>query len=112
MQILLFISIDIAKLECVGHYQKRVGTILRNLKKKQKGVGGRCRLIDTTIDQLENYEGVASYSSKCWEPAKYEINFLVSLFHVVSNEDSIYHYSHCPIGSDSWCKCNAVRANL
>ena len=98
LQILLFTSIEIIKLECVGHYQKRVGTRLRNLKKKEKGLGGRCRLTDTTVDQLQNYEGVASYSSKCWEPAKYEINFLVSLFHVTSNEDSIYHYPHCPIG--------------
>ena len=41
-----------------------------------------------------------------------QFNFLVSLFHVVSNEDSIYHYPHCPIGLDSWCKYNAGRANL
>ena len=112
LQILNTDSIEIIKLECVGHYHEQVGTRLRNLKKKEKGLGGRCRLTDTTIDQLQNYEGVASYSSKCWEPAKYEINFLVSLFHVVSNEDSIYHYPHCPIGSDSWCKYNAGRANL
>ena len=57
-------------------------------------------------------EGVASYSSKCWEPTKYAIKFLVSFFHIVSNEDSIYHYPHCPIGSDSWCIYNAGRANL
>ena len=112
LQILLFISVEIIKLGRVGHDQKRVGTRLRNLKKKEKGLGGQCCLTDTTIDPLQNYEGVASYSSKCWKPAKYEINFLVSLFHVVSNEDSIYHYPHVPIGSDSWCKYNAGRANL
>ena len=100
MLILLFISIEIIKPECVGHHHKRVRTRLRNLKKK-KGLGGRYRLTDTTIDRLYNYEGAASYSSKCRELAKNEINFLVSLFHVVSNEDSIYHNSHCPIGSDS-----------
>ena len=48
----MFISIEIIKLECVGHYQKRVGTWLQNLKKKEKGLGGRCRLTDSTIDQL------------------------------------------------------------
>ena len=110
--LLLIISIEIIKLEYVGHYQKRVRTRLRNLKKKEKGPGGRCRLTDATIDRLQNYEGVASYSSKCWEPAKYEINFLVSLFRVVSNQDGIYHYPHCPIDSDSWCKYNAGRTNL
>ena len=40
------------KLECVEHYQKQVGTRLRNLKEKEKGLGGRCRLTDTTIDRL------------------------------------------------------------
>ena len=40
------------KLECVGHYQKRVGTQLWNLKKKEKGLGGMCRLTDTTTDWL------------------------------------------------------------
>ena len=33
-------DIEIKNLECVGHYQKRVGTRLRNLKKKEKGLGG------------------------------------------------------------------------
>ena len=46
------------------------------------------------------------------KPAKYEIDFLVWLFHVVSIEDSIYHYTHCPTGSDGWWKYNAGRANL
>ena len=46
------ISVEIIKLECVGRYQKLVETQLRNLKKKVKGLGGRCRLTDTTIDQL------------------------------------------------------------
>ena len=37
LEILLFIEgIEIIKLECVGHYQKRVGTRLRNSKKKEK----------------------------------------------------------------------------
>ena len=39
----------IIKLECVGHYQKRMGTRLRNLKKKEKGLGARCSLTDTTM---------------------------------------------------------------
>ena len=41
---MLFIKgIEIKKLECAGHYQKQVGTQLRNLKKKEKGLGGRGR---------------------------------------------------------------------
>ena len=52
MLYILFISFEIIKLECVRHYQKRVGTWLRNLKKKEKGLGGRCRLTDSKIDRL------------------------------------------------------------
>ena len=52
VDILLLISIEIIKLECVGHYQKQEGSRLRNLKKKGKELGGRCRLTDTTTDRL------------------------------------------------------------
>ena len=38
-------------------------------------------------------------------------SFLPSLFHVTSNKDNSYHYPHCPIGSNSWCKYNADRAD-
>ena len=58
LQILLFISVEIIKLGRVGHDQKRVGTRLRNLKKKENGLGGRCRLTGTPIDQLQNYEAI------------------------------------------------------
>ena len=53
LEILLSIKgTEIMKFECVGHYQKGVGTRLRNLKKKEKGLGGRCRLTDSKIDRL------------------------------------------------------------
>ena len=55
---LLIKGIELIKLECVGYYQKRVGTRLRNLKKKENGLGGRCRLTGTPIDQLQNYEAI------------------------------------------------------
>ena len=55
-------GIEIKKIECAGHYQKRVGTLLRNLKKKERrlgGLGGRGHLTDAIIDQLQNYADVA-----------------------------------------------------
>ena len=69
VDITVYQSIEITKSECVGHNQKRVGIQLRNLKKKEKGLVGRCRLTDTTTNRLQNYEGAAGYSSKFWEPA-------------------------------------------
>ena len=37
----------IKKFEYVGHYQKRVGLRLRNLKKNTKGLGGKEKLTNT-----------------------------------------------------------------
>ena len=63
LQILLFISIEIIKIECVGHYQKRVGARLRNLKKKEKGLGGRCRLMKVQLAILQNVGNVQNMKS-------------------------------------------------
>ncbi|CAN7944544.1 unnamed protein product [Ixodes hexagonus] len=53
-------SVEISKLECIGHVQKRMGTRLRRLKKENKvgklsdgkGLSGRGRLTDAVIDKL------------------------------------------------------------
>ena len=34
-----------------------------------------------------------------------------TLLHVASSKENNLHYSHCPTGSDSWCKHNKNRAN-
>ena len=57
----------VKKLDCIGHVQKRVGTALRELKKKTKGKlndgkaidGKGHRLSDKTIDKLQEYYGKA-----------------------------------------------------
>ncbi|GFW91454.1 uncharacterized protein TNCV_3376201 [Trichonephila clavipes] len=54
-------DVNIEKLECVGHVEKRMGTRLRALKLKLKGkkledkksLGGRNRLTDAEIDKLQ-----------------------------------------------------------
>ena len=51
------------KKECVGHVQKRVGTALRNLKKENKGLGGKWKVTDALIDRLQNYYGIAIRSN-------------------------------------------------
>jgi len=106
-------SMEVKKLECVGHYQKRLGTRLRNLKKREKGLGGRGKLTDAFIDRLQNFFGLAirqnSGSSGDLEQMKKAV--LASLFHVSSSKNHNYHFPHCPTGSDSWCKYNADKAN-
>ena len=57
----------VQKEECVGHIQKRMGTALRELKRKHKGmklhdgktIGDRGRLSDVIIDKIQNYYGQA-----------------------------------------------------
>ena len=44
--------------------QKRVGCRLQNLKKKEKGLGGKGILTDRIIDKLQNYCGIAIRSNQ------------------------------------------------
>ncbi|GFW05829.1 uncharacterized protein TNCV_603011 [Trichonephila clavipes] len=77
-------DVNIEKLECVGHVEKRIGTRLRALKLKLKGkkledkksLGGRNRLTDAEIDKLQRY---------------YDLN---------------PQHGLCPLGDDSWCGYN------
>jgi hypothetical protein len=103
-------DIEIEKLECVGHYQKRVGTRLRTLKKIEKGLGGRGRLTDATIDRLQNFVGVA-IRQNVGKLKEMRAGVLASLFHVASSKNNNLHFPHCPTGADSWCKYNADKIN-
>ncbi|GFU63389.1 uncharacterized protein TNCV_44351 [Trichonephila clavipes] len=77
-------DVNIEKLECVGHVEKKMGTRLRALKLKLKGkkledkksLGGRNRLTDAEIDKLQRY---------------YDLN---------------PQHGLCPLGDDSWCGYN------
>ncbi|CAH3150898.1 unnamed protein product [Pocillopora meandrina] len=57
---------EVIKLDCVGHVQKRMGKHLMNLKACSKGkladgkpIGGRGRLTEGKIKQLQRYYGLA-----------------------------------------------------
>ena len=73
-------------------------------------MGGRGRLIDAAIDKLQNYAGAAIWQN-VGDLKSIKSSFLALLFHVASNKDNSYHYPHCPIGPNSWCKYNANGAN-
>ena len=103
-------DIQVKKLECVGNFQKRVGCRLRNLKKREKGLGGKGKLTNNTIDKLQNYYGLAIRSNKNNLKAM-QAATRATLFHVASNKENSYHYPHCPTGSDSWCKYNKDQAD-
>ena len=84
------------KLECIGHYQKRVGNRLRKLKKAKK-LGGKGKLTDAIIDKLQNYFGIALRSHVGNLDAMVN-GCMASLYHV-----SDYH-EKCPKSSNTWCQ--------
>ncbi|GFU54021.1 uncharacterized protein TNCV_246511 [Trichonephila clavipes] len=78
-------DVNIEKLECVGHVEKRMGTRLRALKLKgkklegKKSLGGRNRLTDAEIDKLQRYYGLA----------------------IRNNSGNLSAMKQCPLGDDS-----------
>ena len=104
----IYPDIEVEKLECVGHVQKRIGTRLRNLKKNVKNLGGRGKLTNSTIDKLQNYYGIAIRSNaNDLEGMKKAVH--ATLFHVASSTKNNWH-THCPTGKDSWCRFNRDKA--
>ena len=118
----------VKKFECLGHYQKRVGHRLRNLRLRVKGLGGKGKvkeishttldgrivkitkkpkgkLTDATINLFQNYFGIALRSGAT-NVADLKKALLASFFHAASSEDGNYH-TYCPVSSTSWCQYQA-----
>lgn len=112
----------VTKLDCIGHVQKRLGTALRELKRRSTGklkdgksVGGKGhRLSDKTIDKLQEYYGKA-IRRNITKNAKSvsEINKAVKdmqnaiyavLYHCTLLSDSEKRHKFCPKQTDSWCQ--------
>ena len=94
----------VTKYECIGHYQKRVGTRMRKLKKNTKGLGGRGRLTDTIIDKMQNYFGIV-LRQNCGDLNKMVMACKASMYHVAGYHDS------CPKDPDTWCQYQLDKVN-
>ena len=96
----------VEKQECIGHYQKRVGSRLRKLKKREKGLK---ELSEPIIDKLQNYFGIAlrSYLNTV---EQMQNAIWPSFFHVSSSEKKNFHY-YCEISSSSWCQYQRDQIN-
>lgn len=102
-------NVNIEKLECIGHVQKRMGARLRKLKKDLKGkvlndnkqIGGAGRLTDAEINLLQTYYGLAirrnNHSVKDMKAAIW-----ASFLHKASTDEHPQHML-CPKDKDSWC---------
>jgi hypothetical protein len=96
----------VEKIECVGHVQKRMGTRLRNLKKRfgtrpladGKTIGGRGRLTNDQIDKIQAYYGNAIRANKGNLVRMREAVWAI-YFHKRSSDDAPNHNLCC----DSWC---------
>jgi len=109
-------DVEITKLECVGHVQKRMGTRLRTLKMKStklklsdgKGLSGKNRLTDATILQIQKYYGLA-IKRNLNDAMKMKHDIWAEYFHLMSDNENPQH-GLCPEGIDSWCKFRTAEA--
>lgn len=105
----IYDGFPVTKLECVGHYQKRIGSRTKRLKKTTKGMGGRGRLTNATTDRLQNYFGMA-IRQNAGNLKEIQAAARATLFHVSSSAKNNWHYPHCPTGPESWCRYNRDKA--
>ncbi|GFV63540.1 uncharacterized protein TNCV_4389061 [Trichonephila clavipes] len=92
---------SVTKFECIGHVQKRVGSRLRKLKTKTKGLSGKGKLTDNFIDRLQNYYGIA-VRSNVGNLTAMQQNVIAALYHCASSDKKPMH-GQCPIEKESWC---------
>lgn len=97
----------VVKKECVGHYQKRVGTRIRKAKKEVKGLRG---LPDWMVDKLQNYFGIALRSNTGTSAKQMGDAIWASFLHVASSENNNFH-SLCDKSPTSWCQYQRDRIN-
>lgn len=109
-------DVEVEKLQCVGHVQKRLGSRLRKLKKDFRGqklgdgktISGKGRLTDKEIDNLQCYYGMAiRRNANKLEEMRQDV--WATFFHKVSTDEEPQH-ALCPKGKDSWCKFNRAVA--
>eukprot|EP00794_Sanderia_malayensis_P014632 gene14632-16150_t len=103
-------DVQINKLECVGHVQKRLGTRLRKLRCDYRGqnlsdgkkLSGKGRLTDVAINTMQNYFGMAirQNTGKLYAMKKAVASVL---FHCSDLPEEERH-KFCPRTIDSWCK--------
>ena len=102
-------DVEVQKLECVGHVQKQLGSLLRSLKKRLettpledgKPAGGRGRLTENRIDKLQVYFGKAirqnTHSIRAMQTA------VMAIWHHDKSTDDNPDHDLWPEGENSWC---------
>ena len=116
----------VMKLDCIGHVQKRMGSHLRELRKRNSGkkladgkpiAGRKHRLTDKAIDKLQTYYGKAirsnvspGYLTADMQKEKIEAmqkSIMAVLYHSCDIPAQRRH-QFCPEGENSWCSYKRV----
>ena len=103
-------NIEIKKLECIGHVQKKMEIRLGNIVKEKTGrnledgktLGGKVHLTKAEIDKIQKYYGLAIRRHPN-NLAAIKKAIWATYFHKLST-DSHPQHGLCPSGPDSCCK--------
>lgn len=98
----------VVKSECVDYVEKRMGTRLRNLKKKKEKLGGKGKFTDVLIKKLTTYYGLA-IRRNVESVTEMKKAIMGTLNHLCSTNTNPKH-ENCPPGEDSWCKTRAYES--
>lgn len=96
------------KKECVGHVQKRMGSRLRECKKRNKGLGGKGKVTGKIIDKLSVYYGLA-IRRHCDSVEEMKNAIWATFYHYNSTDENPQH-SKCPEGVESWCEYQRAKS--
>ncbi|XP_065056243.1 uncharacterized protein LOC135684535 [Rhopilema esculentum] len=104
---------SVLKEECVGHVQKRIGTSLREYKRRMKKemlpdgkpVGGKGRLTKAAIDSIQNYYGLA-IRRNAGNKDGMKNSIMAIQHHMVKSEklSLAQQHQYCPQDEATWCK--------
>lgn len=86
-----------------------MGTHLRNLKKRTKGLGGKGKLTGKLIDELSIYFGLA-IRRNCESVEKMKTAIWATLLHKISTDNHPQH-DDCPTGENSWCSWQRAKSS-
>lgn len=121
-------DVKVEKIDCVGHVQKRMAKHLLKLKASTKGklddgktIGGRGRLTEVKIKQLQRYYGLAIRQNVLTKPNPTDVevevavyamkkNIIATLTHNVESSSLENQHRFCPTGENSWCKWQQDKA--
>lgn len=114
-------TVIINKKECVGHVQKKMGTRLRDIKKKsvtidattgknkRSSLGGKGKLTAKMIDKLTVYYGLA-IKRNCESVEEMHNAIWATYYHYISTDSNSRH-EKCPPGENSWCAWQCALAS-